>query len=289
MQLAMHNWTRPEPLDTTLDRLAQCGYDGIELACQPQQQDAREIAAMLKARGLACWGGVSAMTPGRDLAHADGAARAATVQYLKECVQLTAALGGQVFCTVPCTVGKLAPTAALEDEWRWVVAGLQELEAFCREQGVRLGVEPITRFETYFLNRTDQALRLADAVGGTCGVILDTFHMNIEDPDLVGAIRAAGTRLVDFHVADNNRFPPGQGALDWPPIIAALREVGYNGALTVEYVLPPDVTPLAAARRAEAIGFGDDQFLRDHGGGMLSDAHYTQLAQDSADFLRGLL
>ena len=74
---------------------------------------------------------------------------------------------------------------------------------------MRIGLEPLNRFETYFLNRCEQALALADAVGGDCGVALDTFHMNIEESDLLGAIRAAGDRLVDFHVADNNRMPPG--------------------------------------------------------------------------------
>ena len=85
---------------------------------------------------------------------------------------------------------------------------------------MRIGLEPLNRFETYFLNRCDQALALADAVGGDCGVALDAFHMNIEESDLLGAIRAAGDRLVDFHVADNNRMPPGHGALDWDAIVA---------------------------------------------------------------------
>ena len=76
---------------------------------------------------------------------------------------------------------------------------------------MRMGLEPLNRFETYFLNRCEQALALADAVGGDCGVCLDAFHMNIEEADLLGAIRAAGDKLVDFHVADNNRMPPGHG------------------------------------------------------------------------------
>ena len=87
---------------------------------------------------------------------------------------------------------------------------------------MRIGLEPLNRFETYFLNRCEQALALADAVGGDCGVALDAFHMNIEESDLLAAIRAAGDRLVDFHVADNNRMPPGHGALDWDAIVAEL-------------------------------------------------------------------
>jgi len=287
----MHNWIRQEPLEQTLDRLAQCGFDSLELSGEPERWNVLALRAQLKARSLACWGVVSVMTPGRDLLHADPYMREATVRYLKDCVEMTAALDGQIFCTVPSTVGKLLPVAAPEDEWRWAVEGLQEVEAFARPRGVRLGVEPITRFETYFLNRHDQALRLAQDVGGTCGVILDTFHLNIEEADLLAAIRNTGKYLVDFHVADNNRYPPGQGGLRWHEIMATLRETGYDGALTVEYVLPADVSPLAAAQETkEYVALvGTDTFIRDHGGGTVGDAHFTRLARESVDFLRALV
>ncbi len=290
MQLAMHNWIRPEPLDTTLARLARCGYDSIEIGGEPQGMNAREITTKLKAHNLACWGVVSVMTPGRDLLQSDPRGRAATVRYLQDCVRLAAALGGQILCTVPSTVGKLARMAAPADEWRWAVEGLQKVEATAREYGVRLGVEPINRFETYFLNRHDQALRLAQDVGGTCGVVLDTFHLNIEETDLLAAIRNTGEYLIDFHVADNNRYPPGQGALPWPAIVGALRETGYNGALAVEYVLPPDVSPCAARDdAAQTLACGTDTFLRDHGGGLVSDALFSRMAQASIEYLRPLI
>jgi sugar phosphate isomerase/epimerase len=151
-------------------------------------------------------------------------------------------------------------------------------------------VEPITRFETYFLNRHDQALRLAQDVGGTCGVVLDTFHLNIEENDLLAAIRNTGEYLVDFHVANNNRYPPGQGTLPWRDILATLRETGYDGTLTVEYVLPADVSPLAGAQEAgEYVAMvGTDTFIRDHGGGTVGDAYFTRLARESVDYLRSL-
>ena len=150
---------------------------------------------------------------------------------------------------MPSTVGKIVPMASPEDEWRWAVEGLQECQAHAEEVGVRIGLEPLNRFETYFLNRCEQALALADAVGGNCGVALDTFHMNIEESDLLEAIRAAGDRLVDFHVADNNRMPPGYGALDWDAIARELQGIGYDGHLTVEFVARG---PLDTGRRRSA-------------------------------------
>ena len=91
--------------------------------------------------------------------------------------------------------------------------------------------------------RGEQALALADAVGPDVGVCLDCFHMNIEEVDLLETIRAIGPRLTDFHVADNGRLACGMGALDWPAIIATFKEIGYGGALTVEFVAPIDRTP----------------------------------------------
>ena len=147
-------------------------------------------------------------------------------------------------------------------------------------QGVRMGIEPINRFETYFINRGDQALALADAVGAPhLGVVLDAFHINIEEADPLGAIRQAGPRLVDFHVADNNRKPPGEGALDWARLIDTLREIGYDGYLSSEFVLPMDRTPLGAQEYGDsaAVGVSEDKFLRDHASGNVSAEQYRSL------------
>ena len=113
-----------------------------------------------------------------------------------------------------------------------------------QSEGVRLAIEPLNRFETYFLNRHDQALALAEDVGPECGVCLDVFHMNIEEKDMLpGDPQAGKGRLADFHVADNNRMALRHGRLDWGQIIGTLKEIGYDGALTVEFVAPLDRTP----------------------------------------------
>ena len=137
---------------------------------------------------------------------------------------------------------------------------------------MRIGLEPLNRFETYFINRADQALALAEDVGGNCGVCLDIFHMNIEEADWAEAIRSAGDKLVDFHVADNNRMPCGQGALDWEKLMQTLDEVGYHGCVTVEFVATVDRsriserTEITDASESEG-SQGMEQFLRDHGTG----------------------
>ena len=240
LKVAMHNWMRPEPIETTIRRLARCGYDGIEISGEPALYDAKQMRALLDEHGLECWGSVTLMVGGRDLLHEDKYVRIGSVQYVKDTIDLIKALGGSILTVVPSTVGKVTPMSSPEEEWKWAVESLKECQAHAERNGVTLALEPLNRFETYFLNRCDQALALAEDVGGDCGVCLDIFHMNIEEADWPSAIRAAGDRLVDFHVADNNRMPPGQGAIDWELIVRTLGEVGYAGYLTVEFVATVD-------------------------------------------------
>ena len=289
MKVSMHNWMRPEPIQATIERLARLGYDGLEISGEPQGFDAGQVRSLLDENGLECWGAVTLMTGGRDLLHEDPYVRLGSVQYVKDCLSFVAALDGKIVTVVPSTVGKIVPMASPEDEWGWAVDGLKECQAHAEEVGVRIGLEPLNRFETYFLNRCDQALALADAVGGNCGVALDTFHMNIEESDLLEAIRAAGDRLVDFHVADNNRMPPGYGALDWDAIARELQGIGYEGHLTVEFV--PALDRAAEIGDASEAGGGAsiEKFLRDHATGAVPEALYERYTEESIGHLRAAL
>jgi D-psicose/D-tagatose/L-ribulose 3-epimerase len=294
LKVAMHNWMRPEPIETTIARLGRSGYDGIEISGEPALYDADQVKGLLDQHGVECWGSVTLMTGGRDLVHEDHYVRLASVQYVKDCLSLVASLGGQILTVVPSTVGKVVPMGSPEDEWRWAVEGLKECQAHAEQVGVRIGLEPLNRFETYFLNRADQAVALAKDVGGNCGVALDIFHMNIEEADWAQAIRDSAHHLVDFHVADNNRMPPGQGGLDWDAIVRELVSVGYDGYLTVEFVTTVDRTPLSERTEigdASEAGAsqGMEQFLRDHGTGAVPEHYYDRYVQDSVDRLREAL
>jgi sugar phosphate isomerase/epimerase len=152
----------------------------------------------------------------------------------------------------------------------------------------------LNRFETYFINRADQALAMANEVSPNCGVCLDAFHVNIEETDFLGAIRICGKRIYDFHVADNNRLAPGQGSLHWPSIVRTLKEVGYNGALTAEFVAPIDRTPVLRYRdqlEKNPVNISAEQlkFIQDHGSSVLSEEFYTSLAAKTADTLIPLI
>ena len=294
MHLSMHNWMRAESLEVTLERLARFGYQSLEISGEPELYDTAEVRRLLRRFGLRCWGSVTLMMEGRSLLAADESERASSVQYVNDCVTLVKELEGHEMTVVPSTVGKIAPDSTPENEWRWATESMREVYAHAQREGVVLAIEPINRFETYFVNRGEQALALAEATGPDCGVCLDAFHINLEEQDLLGSIRQAGPRLVDFHVADNNRLAPGMGALDWRAIVDTLREVGYDGALTVEFVAPIDRTPanpFPDAIETEPVDITPEQkkFIEDHGSNLLSEGFYTSLVKQSAETLLPLI
>lgn len=291
MFLSMHNWMRAEPIEVTIRRLAKYGYQTIEIAGDPDNYDTKEVNRLLKENGIKCWGSVSLMFAGRDLIHADAQVRDSSVQYLKDCITMVKELGGREMTIVPSEVGKVKAMDTPEQEWKWAVEGLREVYGHSEQAGVVIGLEPLNRFETNFLNRHDQALLLAEEVGPNCGICLDAFHINIEEADLHQAILNAGSKLVAFHVADNNRMACGQGDYDWTKLVSTLHQTGYDNALTVEFVAPLDRTP--ANPYKNALGTAESEltpeqlkFIQDHGSGVLSDEFYSWLVEVSADTLR---
>ncbi|MGH9340251.1 MAG: sugar phosphate isomerase/epimerase family protein [Acidobacteriota bacterium] len=291
MQVAMHNWMRGEPIETTIARLARYGYDSIEISGEPEKYDTKAVGKLLKDHGLKCWGSVTLMLGERDLLATDEDKRAESVQYVQDCITMVKELEGYEITIVPSTVGKIKPEAGQDEEWRWAVQSLKQCYEHGMREGVKLALEPLNRFETYFLNRHDQALLLAEEVGPECGICLDAFHINIEEADPYQAILKSRDRLVDFHVADNNRMAPGQGSWDWGKLIGTLKKAGYDGALTVEFVAPLDRTPANPYKNALEKGEveltpEELKFIQDHGSGTLSDEFYSWLVEESIRELR---
>lgn len=294
MHLSMHNWMRAEPIEVTIRRLAKYGYESIEIGGEPDKYDTAEVRKLLKDNNLRCWGSISLMFTGLDLIQADEAGRANTVQYLKDCITMVKELEGEIMSIVPSEVGKVNAQADEETEWNWAVEGLKEINAHAQKEGIRVALEPLNRFETNFLNRADQAVTLAEAVGPDVGVCLDAFHLNIEEANLRQALLNTGDKLFDFHVADNNRMACGMGALNWRDIVGTLKEIGYDGALTVEFVAPLDRTPAnpyANATAAAEAELTEEQlkFIEDHGSGVLSEEFYSFLVETTANTLLPLI
>jgi D-psicose/D-tagatose/L-ribulose 3-epimerase len=294
MHLSMHNWMRPEPIETTIRRLAKYDYESIEISGEPYIYDTKDVKRILDENGIRCWGSITLMVEGRNMVAGDEETREKSVQYVKDTVTMVKELEGYEVSIVPGEVGKVMADSTPDAEWQWAVEGMKEIHEHAQKEGIKLAVEPINRFETYFISRADQAKALADATSPDVGICLDTFHLNIEEADPYEAIRNAGDRLVDLHVADNNRLACGMGQWDWSRVVDILREIGYDGALTVEFVAPIDRTPanpFPDAIETDPVDVSPEQkkFIEDHGSDLLSEKFYSSLVERCAQELLPLI
>jgi D-psicose/D-tagatose/L-ribulose 3-epimerase len=224
-------------------RMKQAGMEFCELLVpEPEEMDPSEAGRAARDAGL---GLVLAarVSVARDLASDSAEAREGGVAYLRRCVDVAVAcganlVGGPLFGTPLVFAGRPpVPIDAAQRAIRVerVVAGLKVAGAYAAEHDVRLAVEPLNRFETDFCNTARQAVDLVGRVGSPAvGVMLDTFHMNMEEDDLPAAIRATAEKLIHFQANENHRGYLGTGHIDWPPICRALSEIDYQGVVTLE-------------------------------------------------------
>ncbi|MBL8237681.1 MAG: sugar phosphate isomerase/epimerase [Bryobacterales bacterium] len=224
------------------------GMDGIELATFdfssfPAAAARRELEAC-RMPGILC----SALVAGMSLATDDAPLREKSVEFLQAGVRATAEAGLSLFIGPFCSaVGYLPGRRRTADEWLRCVEGLQELGEYAGRFGVRVAIEPLNRFETFFLNTAADALELCREVAHPrIGILYDTFHANIEEKNQMAAIRLLGKHIFHVHTCENDRGIPGSGPIDWPGVIGALKEVGYDDWLVIES-FGPGIKEIAAA------------------------------------------
>lgn len=187
---------------------------------------------------------------GRCMTSPDPANRAAAMEELRAYIDVAA----QLRATDGVIIGWVKGSRPAEDPgFDALLAGqLHILGQYAAEKGQRLLIEVINRYETNLFNTAEELVDFLRAWEvPNCFVHLDTFHMNIEEADLAGAIRTAGEKLGYFHVADSNRLTPGRGHIDFAVLFSALKEVHYQGTISLECIPLPD--PLSAG--AEGLAF----------------------------------
>jgi sugar phosphate isomerase/epimerase len=237
-----------EDIAQSIDRVARYGYDAIEVVGEPTQFDATRIKRLAADAGIAVSSICSIYTPERDLAHPDPAVRANAVRYVKDVVEFAAAMEAPTVIVHPTACMKTQRLAPEADERSWAVAGIREAGEYAATHGVNLSLECWNRYETYFMNRLEQAASLWRETGLSNGGIQgDTFHMSLEEASIEGAFREYGAMLQHVHLADSNRAAPGAGHLDFTPIMEALVDVGYGGYLSFE-LLPASADPFGAMK-----------------------------------------
>jgi D-psicose/D-tagatose/L-ribulose 3-epimerase len=243
MRIGVNTWVWVAPLtDKDLEELvpfvARAGFNWIEFPLEDIGGfDYRRAGALARDYGL----GVStcvAMGPDRDLIHPDQSIRDNGKAYIRQAVDATEALGAtNLVGPIYSAVGRVWQMTAEERarDTDLLVDNLAELAEYAGDHGVVFGVEPLNRFETSFINLADQAIKVVDRVDHpSCRIMLDTFHMNIEEKSLGEAIRAAGPRLVHLHACENDRGAPGSGNVTWGEVAQALKDIDYDGPVVIE-------------------------------------------------------
>jgi D-psicose/D-tagatose/L-ribulose 3-epimerase len=218
--------------------VAELGFDLVEVPIERiGDLDYPDAAAVIKDSGLAV-SVCAVMSPDRDLIHPDETVRSNGVAYVRHCIDAAHTLGAShVVGPLYSAVGRLwLPTP--DERTRDVdllARQLRSLAQYAHDHGVVLCVEPLNRFETSLINLAEQAIEVVDRVDHpACGILLDTFHMNIEERSFSGAIRAAGARLRHLHACENDRGTPGTGHVGWQEVAEACRAIDYQGPVVIE-------------------------------------------------------
>ena len=221
-----------------LDKAKGLGFDLVEIPIEGENDiDYAKAAEAYKRTGLLC-SICGVMGPGRDPTHEDEAIQKGGVAYLKHLIDAAVtmkavAVVGPHYAAVGRT-WQATPDQRKRDLER-CAKNLKQVARYAEDKGITLAMEPLNRFETSFINLTEQALELQRMIDSPrVKLMMDTFHANIEEKNLGKAIEAAGPLLVHVHANENDRGTPGTGHVAWTEIAAALQKVKFSGALVIE-------------------------------------------------------
>jgi len=254
-----------------LPRIREAGFDGVEVP----MYKGRDFAVAALREGLADTGMectiCSVLVEGLSLTSEDAGVRAKAVEQLRENIATTAEVGARIIAgPMYSPVGYMTGRRRTADEWRCAVECWQELGPWLAQHEVVAAIEPLNRFETYFLNTAEDSARFCDEVGHpNVGILFDTFHANIEEKSIADGYRRVARHLKHVHTCENHRGTPGSGHVEWAEVFAAIREIGYDGWLTIESFASnlPEIAAAAAiwrdlAAMPEAVAFDGIRFLK---------------------------
>jgi len=220
-----------------LEKCKRMGFDAVELIpFDPDHFPAAQVRRLAAELDLTINTGYGLPAEYNTISP-DPAIRKAGIEFCKRLIDLSNEAGAEVFGgVIYCGWGCLSGKPRSEDEWKWGVEGYRQVAEYALENSdLILGIEPVNRFESHFINVSADAIKFIDAIGlPNVKVHLDTFHMIREEDNIAGAVRTAGDRLGYVHACENQRGIPGTGLVPWHEFFKALDEVGYDGCVTVE-------------------------------------------------------
>ena len=230
-----------EGVEENVAKVKNLGFDGVELAVRnPEELNVAWMQSILDKNDISVMAiqtGQVFLEEGLCFVHPDPDIRAGAIERIKSHVRLAGELGAMVI--IGLVRGKDTRDISDENVYGWLSEGLQECAR--ENNSVRLIIEPINRYETDNINTVESGVELMEKVGmDNVGLLLDTFHMNIEEPSMAKSIIRAKEHIFHFHVADSNRWYPGAGHINFPELLETLDKVGYSGFISAECLPLPD-------------------------------------------------
>ncbi len=220
-----------------LDKCRQMGFDAVEIIpFDPARFPARKVRSAAADLGLTINTGYG-MPAEYNIISPDAEVRKRGIEFSKRLIDLSNEAGAKVFGgMIYCGWGYLTGKMRTEEEWKWGVEGYREIASYARDASdLILGIEPVNRFESHFINIAADAVRFINEVGiPNVKVHLDTFHMIREEDNITEAVRQTAGRLGYIHACENQRGIPGTGLMPWSEFFLALQEVKYDGCITIE-------------------------------------------------------
>jgi sugar phosphate isomerase/epimerase len=245
--ITLASFRKIEPIEQTLARLAKQGYDAVEMYGEPGDFDIKQLKDMLSSYSMpicgitGMWGSVSKDGWKRKLLSADPALVKESEKYVQDCVRMCSILGGKemnicIFADDRPGFDRTHSTIPAEDKELLFAKAIPTMSRLCKDAekyGVELVLEPLNRYSTPYCANAKDAIAIAQKVD-SLGILLDTFHMNIEEDSFADAIKSSHGLLRHMHFADNNRKMPGFAHIDFQVIMKSLHEINYDGYVSFE-------------------------------------------------------
>jgi D-psicose/D-tagatose/L-ribulose 3-epimerase len=236
-----------------LDYIKEIGFDSMDINLRNTEFEFIKILKKKAEKLDILLTGGGSLPKTKELISADKDKRLDAVKYMKELVRKTFEMGAEVYHgLIYATGGIFTGKSPTEEELEYAANGLKEVAGYAKKYGVLIGLETANRYETYLINTVGGLLKLVEAIDEpNVGLLLDTYHMNIEEKDLYQSIVATKGKTVHFHVNENDRGTPGTGHIPWDDVFRALKEIDYDRVIAIESFVGDsiDIALLAAVWR----------------------------------------
>ena len=224
-----------------ISEAARIGLDMVEIPLlHPESFNGEKVRAMLEAKGIS-----AAYSLGLPIDKSLPDNPELAEKFLKTAIDAISLAGGDTLTGVTYgTLGDLPGRPPCEADYKVLVKVLRAVADYAAKKNIKIGIEPVNRYETFLINTAEQAVELLDRIDSdNMFVHLDTYHLNIEEESFGKAIRTAGKRMGYIHLSESHRGTPGKGTVDWEDVFGGLRDIHFQGALIMESFvnLNPDI------------------------------------------------